>query len=93
MSVIRTLFKFVKKFGAALKEPCAPCLVEHGSSSIMDDVDSQPEETPLHRVHRALRAVPPGKGRDLLVTQPQAEISALSKQHDILNSRGFSVIE
>lgn len=68
MSVIRTLFKFVKKFEVALKEPCAPCLVEQGSSSSMDDVDSQSEETPLHRVHRALTAALPGKGRDLQVT-------------------------
>uniref|UniRef100_A0A8C1Z8S6 Midasin n=1 Tax=Cyprinus carpio TaxID=7962 RepID=A0A8C1Z8S6_CYPCA len=57
----RTLFKFVKKFEATLKDPCAPCLVEQGSSSSMDDVDSQPEETSLHRVHQALRAALPGK--------------------------------
>lgn len=67
LSVVRTLFKFVKKFEAALKEPCAPCLVEQGSSSSMDDVDSQPEETPLHRVHRVLKEAFPGKGRDLQV--------------------------
>jgi len=79
MSVIRTLFKFVKKFEAALKEPCAPCLLEQGSSGSMDDVDSQPEETPLHRVHRALRGALPGKGRDLQVTLSQAEITTQFK--------------
>lgn len=67
----RTLFKFVKKFEAALKEPCAPCLVEQGSSSSMDDVDSQPEETPLHRVHRVLKEAFPGKGRDLQADGPE----------------------
>ncbi|XP_003200751.2 midasin [Danio rerio] len=67
----RTLFKFVKKFEAALKEPCAPCLVEQGSSSSMDDVDSQPEETPLLRVHRALKEALPGKGRDLQADGPE----------------------
>lgn len=67
MPVVRTLFKFVKKFEATLKEPCAPCLVEQGSEGSMDGVDSQPEETPLHRVHRALRGALPGKSRDLQV--------------------------
>ncbi|XP_065113160.1 midasin [Paramisgurnus dabryanus] len=63
----RTLFKFVKKFEAALKEPCSPCLVEQGSDSSMDGVDSQSEDTPLHKVHRVLKAALPGKGRDLQV--------------------------
>ncbi|XP_051581140.1 midasin isoform X2 [Myxocyprinus asiaticus] len=67
----RTLFKFVKKFEAALKEPCTPCLVEQGSNSSMDEVDAQPEETPLHRVHRALRGALPGKGRDLQSDGPE----------------------
>ncbi|XP_057208356.1 midasin isoform X2 [Triplophysa rosa] len=67
----RTLFKFVKKFEATLKEPCAPCLVEQGSDSSMDGVDSQPEETPLHRVHRSLREALPGKSRDLQVDGPE----------------------
>lgn len=71
----RTLFKFVKKFEAALKEPCAPCLVEQGSDSSMDGVDSQPEETPLHKVHRALRDALPGKSRDLQVDGPEELLS------------------
>uniref|UniRef100_A0A8B9KTP9 Midasin n=1 Tax=Astyanax mexicanus TaxID=7994 RepID=A0A8B9KTP9_ASTMX len=61
----RTLFKFVKKFEAALSEPCAPCLIEQGSSAGMDSVDTQPEETPLHRLHQALNSSLPGRGRDL----------------------------
>ncbi|XP_043076462.1 midasin [Puntigrus tetrazona] len=81
----RTLFKFVKKFEAALKEPSAPCLVEQGSSSSMDDVDSQPEETPLHRVHRALRAALPGKGRDLQADGPE-ELSS-DKEPSSLQAR------
>uniref|UniRef100_A0A8B9KRB9 Midasin n=1 Tax=Astyanax mexicanus TaxID=7994 RepID=A0A8B9KRB9_ASTMX len=63
----RTLFKFVKKFEAALSEPCAPCLIEQGSSAGMDSVDTQPEETPLHRLHQALNSSLPGRGRDLQV--------------------------
>uniref|UniRef100_A0A671LK38 Midasin n=1 Tax=Sinocyclocheilus anshuiensis TaxID=1608454 RepID=A0A671LK38_9TELE len=81
----RTLFKFVKKFEAALKEPCAPCLVEQGSNSSMDDVDSQPEETSLHRVHRALRAALPGKGRDLQADGPE-ELSS-DKEPSSLQAR------
>uniref|UniRef100_A0A8C2BQ53 Midasin n=1 Tax=Cyprinus carpio TaxID=7962 RepID=A0A8C2BQ53_CYPCA len=81
----RTLFKFVKKFEAALKDPCAPCLVEQGSSSSMDDVDSQPEETSLHRVHRALRAALPGKGRDLQTDGPE-ELSS-DKEPSSLQAR------
>ncbi|XP_067273008.1 midasin [Pseudorasbora parva] len=81
----RTLFKFVKKFEAALKEPCAPCLVEQGSSGSMDDVGSQPEETPLHRVHRALRGALPGKGRDLQADGPE-ELSS-DKEPSSLQAR------
>ncbi|XP_016427493.1 midasin-like [Sinocyclocheilus rhinocerous] len=81
----RTLFKFVKKFETALKEPCAPCLVELGSNSSMDDVDSQPEETSLHRVHRALRAALPGKGRDLQADGPE-ELSS-DKEPSSLQAR------
>ncbi|KAK2883458.1 hypothetical protein Q8A67_017095 [Cirrhinus molitorella] len=81
----RTLFKFVKKFEAALKGPCAPCLVEQGSSSSMDNVDSQPEETPLHRVHRALRTALPGKGRDLQADGPE-ELSS-DKEPSSLQAR------
>uniref|UniRef100_A0A8C1W639 Midasin n=1 Tax=Cyprinus carpio TaxID=7962 RepID=A0A8C1W639_CYPCA len=81
----RTLFKFVKKFEATLKDPCAPCLVEQGSSSSMDDVDSQPEETSLHRVHQALRAALPGKGRDLQTDGPE-ELSS-DKEPSSLQAR------
>ncbi|KAM6992726.1 LOW QUALITY PROTEIN: midasin [Tautogolabrus adspersus] len=61
----RTLFKFVKKFEEALSGPSVPSLVEQGSSASLDSVDVNPEETPIHRVHRALKSNPPGKGRDL----------------------------
>uniref|UniRef100_A0A671LK54 Midasin n=1 Tax=Sinocyclocheilus anshuiensis TaxID=1608454 RepID=A0A671LK54_9TELE len=83
----RTLFKFVKKFEAALKEPCAPCLVEQGSNSSMDDVDSQPEETSLHRVHRALRAALPGKGRDLQELSSDKEPSSLQARLPVLTRK------
>ncbi|XP_067097253.1 midasin [Osmerus mordax] len=67
----RTLFKFVKKFEAALCSPCAPALVEQGTSASLDTVDANPEETPLHRVHRALKITLPGRGRDLQSDVPE----------------------
>ncbi|KAJ8409756.1 hypothetical protein AAFF_G00218150 [Aldrovandia affinis] len=73
----RTLFKFVKKFEAALSAPCAPALVEQGSSAGLDSVDPRPEETPLHRVHRALKSALPGKGRDLQVDSQEEVPSGL----------------
>uniref|UniRef100_A0A9R1SM52 Midasin n=2 Tax=Cyprinus carpio TaxID=7962 RepID=A0A9R1SM52_CYPCA len=78
----RTLFKFVKKFEATLKDPCAPCLVEQGSSSSMDDVDSQPEETSLHRVHRALRATdgPEELSSDKEPSSLQARLPVLTRK-------------
>ncbi|TRZ01341.1 hypothetical protein DNTS_001208 [Danionella cerebrum] len=80
----RTLFKFVKKFEASLKEPCAPCLVEQGSSSSMDNVDSKPEETPLLRVHQALKDALPGRGRDL---QADGPTEATSEEPSSLQAR------
>uniref|UniRef100_A0A8C1W377 Midasin n=1 Tax=Cyprinus carpio TaxID=7962 RepID=A0A8C1W377_CYPCA len=78
----RTLFKFVKKFEATLKDPCAPCLVEQGSSSSMDDVDSQPEETSLHRVHQALRATdgPEELSSDKEPSSLQARLPVLTRK-------------
>lgn len=57
----------MKKFESALSGPSAPSLVEEGSSASLDSVDANPEETPLHRVHKALKNTLPGKGRDLQV--------------------------
>ncbi|XP_034006274.1 midasin isoform X1 [Trematomus bernacchii] len=77
----RTLFKFVKKFEAALSGPSAPSLVEEGSSASLDSVDANPEETPLHRVHKALKNTLPGKGRDLQVLEgPEEGVEASSLQ-------------
>uniref|UniRef100_A0A7N8XVL1 Midasin n=1 Tax=Mastacembelus armatus TaxID=205130 RepID=A0A7N8XVL1_9TELE len=61
----RTLFKFVKKFEEALNGPIVPALVEQRSSASMDSVDSNPEETPIHRVHLALKSIMPGKASSL----------------------------
>ncbi|TMS12010.1 hypothetical protein E3U43_016968 [Larimichthys crocea] len=76
----RTLFKFVKKFQEALSGPSVPALVEQGSSASLDSVDANPEETPIHRVHRALKSVPPGKGRDLQNEEPNEGVEASSLQ-------------
>lgn len=64
---LRTLFKFVKKFQEAMSGASVPSLVEQGSSASLDSVDANPEDTPIHRVHRALKSSLPGKGRDLQV--------------------------
>nr|XP_015209182.1 PREDICTED: midasin [Lepisosteus oculatus] len=67
----RTLFKFVKKFEAALSGPCCPALTEQGSSADLDCVDSQSEDTPIHRLHRALQRVIPGRGKISKAEVPQ----------------------
>lgn len=61
----RTLFKFVRKFEETLNGPSILVLVEQGSSASLDSVNTIPEETPIHRVHQALKSAMPGKGRDL----------------------------
>lgn len=73
-SFFRTLFKFVKKFEDALNGPCVPALVEQGSGSTLDTVDPNTEDTPIHRVHRALKSAQPGKGRDLQVWVSQSRV-------------------
>lgn len=57
----------MKKFEEALNGPSVPALVEQGSNASLDSVDANPEETPIHRVHQALKSTLPGKGRDLQV--------------------------
>uniref|UniRef100_A0A3Q3KQB7 Midasin n=1 Tax=Mastacembelus armatus TaxID=205130 RepID=A0A3Q3KQB7_9TELE len=76
----RTLFKFVKKFEEALNGPIVPALVEQRSSASMDSVDSNPEETPIHRVHLALKSIMPGKGRDLQIDSAEEGVEASSLQ-------------
>ncbi|XP_056150027.1 midasin [Lampris incognitus] len=85
----RTLFKFVKKFQDALNSPCAPSLVEQGSSANLDSVDTNPEETPLHRVHQTLKTILPGKGRDLQKEVPDeaAETSSLQGRLPVLTRK------
>ena len=65
----RTLFKFVKKLEEALSAPCAPSLVEEGSGAQLDSVDDNPEQTPIQRVHLALKSALPGRGRELQARQ------------------------
>ncbi|XP_059212052.1 midasin [Centropristis striata] len=76
----RTLFKFVKKFEEVLSGPSVPSLVEQGSSASLDSVDANPEETPVHRVHKALKSNLPGKGRDLQLEGSDEEAEATSLQ-------------
>ncbi|XP_068197957.1 midasin isoform X4 [Antennarius striatus] len=74
----RTLFKFIKKFEETLSGPCVPALVEQGTS--LDGVDSTAGETPVRRVHRALKNAPPGKSRDLQTEAPDEGVEASSLQ-------------
>ncbi|XP_044025553.1 midasin [Siniperca chuatsi] len=76
----RTLFKFVKKFEEALNGPSVAALVEQGSSASLDSVDANAEETPIHRVHQALKSTLPGKGRDLQNEGPDEGVEASSLQ-------------
>ncbi|XP_047429048.1 midasin isoform X2 [Mugil cephalus] len=76
----RTLFKFVKKFEEALSGPSVPALVEQGTDASLDSVDTNPEETPIHRVHRALKSTLPGKGKDLRNESPEEGVEASSLQ-------------
>ncbi|XP_041660686.1 midasin isoform X2 [Cheilinus undulatus] len=86
----RTLFKFVRKFEEALSCPSVPSLVEQGSSATLDSVDTNPEETPIHRVHCALKNNPPGKSRDLEcdeVLDEGAEASSLQARLPVLSKK------
>ncbi|KAM4522940.1 midasin [Odontesthes bonariensis] len=84
----RTLFKFVKKFEEALNSPSVPALVEQGSSTSLDSEDLNPEETPIHRVHRMLRNNLPGKGRDLQIECPEGrEASSLQARLPVLSRK------
>ncbi|KAM6905784.1 midasin isoform 2-T2 [Lycodopsis pacificus] len=76
----RTLFKFVRKLQEALNGASVPSLVEQGSSASLDSVDADPEETPIHRVHKALKSSLPGKGRDLQLEGPEEGVDASSLQ-------------
>ncbi|KAI3364212.1 hypothetical protein L3Q82_010816 [Scortum barcoo] len=76
----RTLFKFVKKFEEGLNGPSVPSLVEQGSNASLDSVDDNPQETPIHRVHQALKSTLPGKGRDLQNEGPDEGVEASSLQ-------------
>ncbi|XP_064411298.1 midasin [Latimeria chalumnae] len=47
----RMLFKFVKKFEAALSEPCRPALIEQGNDGNLDCLDEGGEETKIQRLN------------------------------------------
>ncbi|MGH0171579.1 UNVERIFIED_CONTAM: hypothetical protein FKN15_061690 [Acipenser sinensis] len=59
----RTLFKFVKKFEAALNAPSRPALMEQGDDRSLDCVDQPQEETPVQRLNRAVKSVLTAKGK------------------------------
>ncbi|KAM9782721.1 LOW QUALITY PROTEIN: midasin [Neosynchiropus ocellatus] len=76
----RTLFKFVKKFEEALNGPCLPALVEQGPTVGLDSVDINPDQSPLQRVHQALKSNLPGKERVSQVEDPEEGVDPVSLQ-------------
>ncbi|XP_012709437.2 midasin isoform X1 [Fundulus heteroclitus] len=61
----RTLFKFVKKFEAALASPSLAALVEQGSGANTDSVVAGSGDGSIQRFHQVLKGAMPGQGRDL----------------------------
>ncbi|XP_043927744.1 midasin [Protopterus annectens] len=53
----RTLFKFVKKFEAALGEPCRPALMEQEAEESPDFVDKRTEQSVVQKLNKELRSV------------------------------------
>uniref|UniRef100_A0A8C8S1Z5 Midasin n=1 Tax=Pelusios castaneus TaxID=367368 RepID=A0A8C8S1Z5_9SAUR len=70
----RTLFKFMKKFEAILKEPCRPALVESDKEETLDCLQGQEEsenkETKVQRLNSILR-------KTLSTRTDAAQVSAL----------------
>ncbi|XP_072559009.1 midasin isoform X3 [Paramormyrops kingsleyae] len=74
----RTLFKFVKKFEAVLNTPCTPELVQRGTNASLDpSVDPSSEETPLIRMHSALKGALSRKGQVLQVDNSEDVLPGL----------------
>ncbi|KAM9355690.1 midasin [Pholidichthys leucotaenia] len=76
----RTLFKFVRKFEEALNSPSLPSLTEQGNITSSDSLDTNPEETPIHRVHRLLRSSLPGNGQHVQNEEAEEGVEASSLQ-------------
>ncbi|XP_051908078.1 midasin isoform X2 [Hippocampus zosterae] len=57
----RTLFKFVKKLEEILNGPCFTVLVEQKNIVSLDNTDIHSDETPIQRIHQALKQALPGK--------------------------------
>ncbi|CAH6790218.1 midasin [Phodopus roborovskii] len=73
----RTLFKFMKKFEAALNEPCQSCLVESNKEEHPDCLPKPAEEaaietSPIQGLNRTLR--------DTLLAQPTAWQASIAEQ-------------
>ncbi|XP_061668786.1 midasin isoform X2 [Syngnathoides biaculeatus] len=60
----RTLFKYVKKFEEILNGPCVLVLVEQKISGFVSNSDTNPKETPIRRIHQALKQALPRKNRE-----------------------------
>lgn len=71
----RTLFKYVKKFEAALNAPSRPALMEEGDDRSLDCVDQPQEETPVQRLNRAVKSVLTAKGKATQVLRERKQLA------------------
>ncbi|XP_058881826.1 midasin isoform X1 [Acipenser ruthenus] len=83
----RTLFKFVKKFEAALNAPSRPALMEQGDDRSLDCVDQPQEETPVQRLNRAVKSMLTAKGKATQVGVSEEAEEPLSVDASSLQGR------
>ncbi|XP_078398522.1 midasin [Cetorhinus maximus] len=82
----RTLFKFMKKFEAALNNPCCPALTEMGRAGSLDSVDQQ-KQTKVEKLNCVLRKVSSEKCHVTQVIFPDFGKGSASLEGSSLQSR------
>ncbi|XP_067841398.1 midasin [Heptranchias perlo] len=82
----RTLFKFMKKYEAALNNPCYPALTEMGKARNLDNVDQQ-KQTKTEKLNCVLRKVSSAKCDVSQAILPNVGKSSASIEGSSLQSR------
>uniref|UniRef100_UPI00398F5005 midasin isoform X2 n=1 Tax=Pristiophorus japonicus TaxID=55135 RepID=UPI00398F5005 len=82
----RTLFKYMKKFEAALNSPCQPALTEMGSAGNLDSVDKQ-KQTKMEKLNCVLRKFSKEKCDVTQVIFPDFGEGSVSMEGSSLQSR------
>lgn len=67
----------MRKLEDAVTAPSLPALVEQGSAAAVDVAGAGAEDTPLHRVHRALKSSGARTGPGLQVLPPHEPLQVL----------------